>query len=401
MNLLSSRRLTEAIALLSLVMAVFVVVIIAIASMDDSYTPDSSFIGDITDVVMVLVFAIVGVTIALKRPGNLVGWAMILAGTGSMFGDVMNAYAELALRAKPEEHLPGGTVAAAINGGSWTPLICGVFLLILLFPSGQIPSRRWRPVAKLLPLGMAIVWLAITTTPGYFDPPFDAYRNPLAFTDNKSYIVVIFPVIAFCLVSTVIAAIDLIVRFWHSRGDEREQYKWLAASAGLLVATLPFGAIFNYSGVAGAAFSVGLISLPISVGVAVLRYNLYGIDRIINRTLVYGFVTALLAVTYFGLVVGLQPVLDAVNGGSGLAVALTTLIVAALFFPLRQRVQGVVDRRFNRRAYDGARTIEAFSARLRQEVDLDSLRYELLSVVDETMEPAGVSLWLRQPRSVR
>ena len=137
------------------------------------------------------------------------------------------------------------------------------------------------------------------------------------------------------------------------------------------------------------------------MGLAVLRYRLYGIDRIINRTLVYGFVTVLLAANVLRSRGRSAVVLGSFTGGSGLAVALTTLIVAALFFPLRQRVQGVVDRRFNRRAYDAARTIEAFSARLRQEVDLDSLRYELLSVVDETMEPAGVSLWLRDAEARR
>ena len=190
----------------------------------------------------------------------------------------------------------------------------------------------------------------------------------------------------------------MVLRFLNSRGEERIQFRFLALAGVFLVASLPIGAVSGYRGVPSLALSAALLALPGAVGIAVLRYRLYDIDRIINRTLVYGFVTTLLALTYFGLVIGLQSALNSFSRGSGLAVAITTLVVAVLFFPLRQQVQAVVDKRFNRHVYDGARTIEAFSARLRQQIDLDSLRDELLSVVDETMEPAGVSLWLREPR---
>jgi hypothetical protein len=202
----------------------------------------------------------------------------------------------------------------------------------------------------------------------------------------------------------LLSFLSLVIRFRRSHGVERQQLKWFVVST---VAALSFfvviGPLVELAGVTTPdALYLALMALvPISVGVAILRHRLYDIDRIINRTLVYGLLTALLALTYFGFVVGLQAALQPVSGNSKLAIALTTLIVAALFLPARRRLQSAVDRRFNRRTYDATRTIEAFNARLRQEIDLDSLRYELLAVVDETMQPAGVSLWLRTPEAGR
>jgi hypothetical protein len=193
----------------------------------------------------------------------------------------------------------------------------------------------------------------------------------------------------------VLAGIGLLLRFRRSLGEEREQFKWLAASAGLLVAILPFSAAFNYSGIADKAFGIALIALPISVGIAVLRYRLYEIDRIISRALVYGSLTAVLGAAYVGLVLVGQWLFSSFAGGSDLAIAVSTLVVAALFLPLRSRLQGLVDRRFYRSRYDAQRTLESFGARVREEVDLEALSVDLRGVVAETVRPVHVSLWLR------
>jgi hypothetical protein len=205
---------------------------------------------------------------------------------------------------------------------------------------------------------------------------------------------------ALILFSILVAGLSLALRFRRSRGDERQQIKWAVFAAALMPLVLSVGAVVEAFGQPITAFEIVfyfllLFGLPASIGAAILRYRLYDIDRIINRTLTYGVLTALLAGVYFGLVVALQALLRPLNGGSDLALVATTLAVAALFLPARRRVQAAVDRRFNRRVYDATQTIDAFSARLREQIDLDTLRYELLAVIDETMQPAGASLWLR------
>jgi hypothetical protein len=371
------------------------VVLVALLGLDSSYAPEKSLLDSLPDMLMALTFALVGAVVMVKRPENLVGWALSLAGVGLLVGGVLGAYSELALLAKPGASLPGGRVAGALAPGSWTPMMAGVFLLLVVFPAGRIP-RRWRPVAALVLSGFAFVWVVISTAPGDLEPPVDAFENPLAFTDNEAYILVIVPVIAFCLVSVAVAAVGLVLRSRRSRGVERQQFKWLAGSAGLLFVTLPFAAAFNYSDVAGFVMTVALIALPVSVGIAVLRYRLYEIDRLISRTLVYGSLTVVLGGAYVGLVLAGQWVFSSFAGGSDLAIAASTLVVAALFLPLRSRLQLLVDRRFYRRRYDAQRTLEAFGARLRQEIELEALTGELCDAVEETMQPAHVALWLRQ-----
>jgi hypothetical protein len=371
------------------------VVLLVLLGLDSSYTPEQSLLDSLPDLLLTLSFALVGAVLTVKRPENLVGWALSLAGVGLLVGGVLSAYSELALLAKPEASLPGGRVAGALAPGSWTPLMAGVFLLLVVFPAGRIP-RRWRAVAAIVLSGFAFVWVVISTAPGDLEPPVDAFENPLAFTDNGAYILVIIPVIAFCLVNVAVAAIGLILRFRRSRGEERQQFKWLAGSAGLLFVTLPFAAAFNYSEVAGALMTVALISLPVSVGIAVLRYRLYEIDRLISRTLVYASLTVVLGGAYAGLVLAGQWVFSSFAGGSDLAIAVSTLVVAAVFLPLRSRIQRVVDRRFYRRRYDAQRTLDAFGLRLREQVELETLQLELRGVVADTMQPAHVSLWRKE-----
>jgi hypothetical protein len=391
---LAARALCVAFAVLVAADAVLATLIYT----DSSYHPDQSLASGAPDVVLALSWAAVGAILTVKRPDNLVGWSIALAGGGMLVGGLFGGYGELALLAKPELGLPGGAAAGAIDDGSWTPLMAGVVLLLVLFPAGRLPSGRWRRILKLVLAGFGLIWVVIATSPGHLDPPLDAYTSPLAVTGNDAYLIAIFPVIAFCLVCTALAGISLVLRYRRSRGQERQQFKWLAASAALLVATLPLAAVFDFSGWGGNPFGLALIALPVSVGIAVLRYRLYEIDVIVRRTVVYGVLTGALAGLYFAIVLALQQAFSSLAGGSSLAIALSTLAVAALFRPARTRIQAFVDRRFYRRKYDAEQTVAMFAARLRDEVDLDALRGELTAVVAETMQPAHVSLWLREAR---
>jgi hypothetical protein len=392
----TSAALARVVCAIAAVLTLAAVALTLVLVLDSSYEPVESAASGLSDLLMVLAFAVVGGILTLKRPDNLVGWALVLSGVGSLIGGVPGVYAELALLAKPEAGLPGGAAAAAVSSGSWTTLIAGVFLLLVVFPAGRIPSRRWRVVTTFVLSGFAAVWFLIATSQEQLDAPFDAFENPLALAGSNRPVEVFFWIVNIAvLFCVVLAAIGLLRRFRRSRGEERQQFKWLAASAGLLVVTFPIAGFFEYSDLAGAAFSVALVALPVSVGIAIFRYHLYDLDLVARRTVVYGALSALLAGLYFGIVLTLQEVFSSFAGGSDLAIAISTLAVAALFQPARGRVQTFVDRRFYRRRYDAQRTLETFSARLRDEIDLDTLRGELGTVVEDTMQPTHVTLWLR------
>jgi hypothetical protein len=389
-----SRRLAVAQCALAVVLTLALGVLMALLALDSSYA--ESLADKAPDVLMAVTLTLVGVVVTLKRPENLVGWAMSVPGVALLAGGVLETYAHLALLAKPEAGLPGGTVAAALSGGVWTALIAGLFVLLVVFPAGHVP-RRWRLVTGLVLLGLGTVWAIITTHSGHFEPPLDAFENPLALTGETGSTAVVSPIVIGCVVCIVLAAANLILRFRRSRGEERQQFKWFAGAAGLLLVSLPLQYFADASGPAGILFLAAVLALPVSVAIAILRYRLYEIDVIVRRTLVYGAVTAALAGLYFAIVLLLQQVFSSFTGGSDLAVAGSTLAVAALFRPVRNRIQGLVDRRFYRRKYDTQHTLEAFSDRLREQVDLEALTIELERVVGDTMQPASVSLWLRTP----
>jgi hypothetical protein len=333
-------------------------------------------------------FPAVGALIATHRPRNPIGWLFCAVGVFQGLIIATEAYSDYALRIAPGT-LPGGPLAYWVAQWVWAPSVgLLVTFLPLLFPDGRLPSPRWRPVAWLSAL-------SIVLTCGLYGVllwPLRAVvdRDPFELLPAGQAIVVnaAFPFMVLCGLACLTA---LAVRFRRARGIERQQLKWLLFAAAITVVILSLGLLVNR------LWLLPLLpAIPVAAGIAILRYRLYDIDRIISRTLAYGLLTAILGLGYAGTVL----VFGQVSGGvadnpPSWAVAGATLAVAALFQPACRRIQQLVDRRFNRRKYNAAQTIEAFSARLRDEVDLDTLSAEVLTVVDQTMQPTTASLWLR------
>ena len=348
-------------------------------------------------------FATLGALISSRRPGNVMGWMFLATGILGSVQIFFGQYATAAL-APDGPALPGGALAAWLAMLAQNSFPISILFLVLLFPDGMLPSRRWRPVAWAIGVFLAATLIIGALSPGPF-PDFPSANNPFGVEGAT----VSGPLLAAgqlgglaCVVATLLS---LILRFYFSRGEKRLQLKWftyaavVGLSTPLLLNTLA-PAVFRVLG--PFLWTFGFLSLPVSAGVAILKYRLYDIDRIINRTLVYGALTAMLVALYVGGVLFLQYAFRALTGsGSQLAIVASTLVIAALFNPLRRRVQNFIDHLFYRRKYDAAKTLEAFSAKLRDETDLDSLNSELLSTVRETVQPEHVSLWLRRPARER
>jgi hypothetical protein len=344
----------------------------------------------------VVVLVSVGALITVRRPQNTIGWLFCASGLLWAVGGAAEVYAAYGLRS-PQVSLPGEQVMAWLGSWTWAPPL-GVLVtfLFLLFPDGRLPSRRWRPVAWLGAAGTA----GITVAYAFGQRPLEGYpeiANPFGIPGAAALEA------AFLLLPPVslAAALSLLLRFRRASGEARQQLKWFAAGAAVAALGVLASVLIGIAGndaIANAVVLGGIACLPVATGVAILRYRLYDIDRLINRTLVYGALTALLGAVYAGGVLMLGQLFGKLGAQPpSWAVAGATLAVAALVQPARRRIQQAVDRRFNRRRYDAARTIEAFSARLREEIDLDTLSAELLAVVDQTMEPTRASLWLRPP----
>jgi hypothetical protein len=341
-----------------------------------------------------LAFSAVGVLIATRHPGNTIGWIFLGVAAATGFGGLAHGYAEYWVTGH------GGAAglakaAAAYGELSWMPfvLVPATFLL-LLFPDGRLPSTRWRVVAWCAAAGIAGTFVAGGLRPGRI-PDYPSVVNPYG-VDSPLVDGLEAVGILLLFVGIVGSASSLIVRFRRARREQRQQIKWLALAGAAVAATLVIAvASYDLLGetVANAAIMASVLCLPAAAGVAILRHRLYDIDVVINRALVYAALTATLAASYVGSVLLLQL---ALSPGSDLAVAGSTLAVAALFQPARGRIQELVDRRFYRRKYDAQRTLEAFSARLRDQVELQALNAELDAVVRETLQPAHVSLWLRE-----
>jgi hypothetical protein len=358
------------------------------------YKPQYSRVGEALDLATAIACLAVGAVVTPRHPRNLVGWAVLLMGSAFLVGDLADRYAELALLAHPGAGLPGGTAAVAFGAGSWTLLMAFVFVLLLVFPSGRLDSPRLRLWAGSVLSGFAAIWFLISTDPGREDAPFHRFKNPLAFVSDRHYLLLAIPIIVACLLSVAAAVVIAVRRFRRSRGVERHQFKWLAASGVLLVIGLPISAASSQSALSGIPLSLALIALPLSLGVAVTRHGLYEIDRLIRRTVSYVIVTGLLAAVFISIVVLSTRVLPF---SSPVATAASTLAVAALFNPLRRRSQQIVDRRFNRGRYDAETTVGAFSLGLRHAIDPDEINALLAQTVTQALEPGQLSIWTRNP----
>ena len=343
------------------------------------------------------VFSTVGALILRRRSNNAIGWIFSLTAVGSGLQFVTGQYAVYALRAGAE--LPVAQPAAVVSN-SLQPLVVMSFLLALaLFPTGRLPSTRWRPGVYLLVAGFTIIFITSFLAPGPLESLPDV-ANPWGLSGAAALLDALTAAGGTLGVLGGLAAlVSLVFRYRRAMGEERRQLKWFAYAAVsgvvLLLASNFFTPPELEDQLGSILWTAAPSGLPVAVGVAILRHGLYDIDRIINRTLVYGTLTALLGLCYAGIVVLLQGVFAPVTEDQSYAVVGSTLAVAALFRPARARLQGFIDRRFYRASYDAARTLEDFSARLRDEIDLDALSRELVEVVNATMRPAHASLWLR------
>jgi hypothetical protein len=337
--------------------------------------------------------AIVGALVASRRPGHPVGWLLLGVGLAVATNALVEPYVKYGLVVRPGS-VPGARYLVPILYSSYlVGLACAGFVL-LLTPTGSLPSPRWRWWARAAAAAPVLIVLGFAVQPDPLAP--DYLGNPLAVPAlAPALLVAALAGMAVVGVGLLAGAVSLVLRFRRARGVERLQLRWLALAAALASALLLAGLVAVFLGrdaVVLVSLSLCLALLPLATGAAILRYRLYDLDRIISRTLAYGLLTVLLGLGYAAVVLGLGRLLPE---GSSLVVAAATLAVAALFQPLRRRIQGAVDRRFNRRRHDAARTIQAFSGRLRDQVDLEDLTAELLAVVDQTMQPTQASLWLR------
>jgi hypothetical protein len=375
--------------------AVSVVTVASVAVLNLSRIEyDVTFFGAF--VLFVVAFATVGALVASRQPRNPIGWIMCVAGVAYAYMGSADTYAQ-GLR-DGGDVLPGSTFAAWTSSWAW---VVGIGLastfLLLLFPTGRLPSSRWRPVAWLAAAGLGLAVPGLALSPG----PLEDFpvENPLGVpgADVAGGLGLMLVVVA------MLASIaSLFFRYRRAGSTERQQLKWLLYAAGLVllavVSVIVLDTVLPTAGsqVINAMVTGAVTAIPFAIGIAILRHGLFDIDLVINRTLVYVGLTATLVGAYVGAVLLLQLGLSPLTEDSDLAIAGSTLAVAALVRPLRARIQGIVDRRFYRRRYDAARTLERFGGRLRDQVDLDALGADLRGVVAETMQPAHVSLWVRE-----
>ena len=374
-------------------------------------------IGDVLVFVSFLAFPLVGALIASRRPNNPIGWMCLVVGLFWMLMTLTEVYSAHGL-ARPGSVPFPVTIHALLYSWLWVPTVglLGIYL-ILLFPDGRLPSGRWRPLAWFSAAVIVVESVVTFLSPG----PLEGLRevqNPFGL-EGQPWLTtvgwVVLPLIPLCMLAS---ALSLVLRYRRSGGEARQQIKWLAFSASITgvvyLAIMSWGVIdwliswpetpsdlgtqTWWGALLEDVMLLSFCGIPVAIGFAILKYRLYDIDILINRALVYGSLTAMLAVVYLGGVATTQAIfctLTSQENQPQLAVVISTLAIAALFNPMRRRIQAFIDRRFYRRKYDAAKTLEAFSSKLRDETDLDALSEDLTSVVRETMQPAHVSVWLR------
>jgi hypothetical protein len=393
-------------SLAALTMAMFlasaVLYVLALSAQPPSNWITVGTVSEMLGFVPFLAFPIVGALIASRRPRNPIGWICLADGILWSLLGITDYYTRYAV-AQPGPVPFSVAIPAALGQWLWLPPVglLGIYM-ILLFPDGKLPSGRWRPLAWLSGAVIVVGSVSFAIDPGPLSG-LGGVRNPFG-VEGAPWAALVWPVVIALLPLCILAsAVSLVLRYRRSRGEERQQIKWMAFAASLVGLVFLGGIVTSF--IPGLEYlergfeTMGVLSyagIPIAVGLAVLRYRLYDIDVLINRALVYGPLTAMLALVYVGGVVGLQAVFRALSGQeSTIAVVASTLVIAALFGPLRGRVQGFVDRRFYRSKYDAAKTLEAFGSRLRDQTDLDALSGDLVGVARRSLQPEHVSLWLR------
>jgi hypothetical protein len=349
-------------------------------------------------VAAVVGMATVGAVLAGRRPRHPVGWLMLALGLSVTVDVVADGYARYGLLASPGAVPAVGQLRVLGDTFALWPACIG--FILLLTPTGSLPSGRWRWWAGTA-VAAPLAWKAASVL-GFETavfPPFYSFRNPYFVPALATpAMAVALPALVLTLLSVVVGGASLVIRFRRARGEERQQLRWVASAAVVAAAGIPVamaGISIDSAAVVGVAVLGSATVLCLAIGAAILRYRLYELDRIVSRTVAYGLLTVLLGLAYAGVVLSLGRL---VGRDSSLVVAAATLAVAAVFQPARRRVQAAVERRFNRRRHDAARIIEAFAARLRDQVDLDTLTAEVLATADQTMQPTRASLWLR-PRA--
>src|SRR5215208_3987051 len=353
-----------------------------------------------------VLFTTIGALVASWQPKNTIGWIFCAMGLFFTSSGASGQYAIYALLSSPGS-LPRGGTAAWLEAFFGGPIIITMFaLLLLLFPDGRTPSHRWR-AALWLDLIAALLLFVGSFKPGPMETSSLNVANPFGIEQIGALLnVLLYVGLSLALAVTAVGAVSLMVRFRRSRAEERQQIKWFAFAGAIMCAVTATGPFLwslppSSPGVTliwPVLFLSAASTIPVATGIAILKYRLYEIDLLINRTLVYGSLTLMLALVYFGGVTATQAVFTVLTGQEEqpqLAIVVSTLVIAALFTPLRRRIQSFIDRSFYRRKYDAAKTLEAFSARLRDETDLNALSDDLVGVVRATMQPANVSLWLR------
>jgi hypothetical protein len=342
-------------------------------------------------------YATVGLVLSLRRPANPIGW--LYAASGLLWSVVVPPRPWVDWLVRTGRPLPlAAKLAATVGEYTWAPAIAlGVTLPFLLLPDGRLRSRRWRAVvvASLAGATMALVGGALSPAP-LTETPMD---NPFALAGVAGTVASAVSVVGSLLHTACLplALVSVVLRFRASRGVERQQLRWVAAGAAGAVVGLLAGTASPQQTVVSGVLYATVLCVPAAVAVAVLRYRLWDLDRLISRTVTYALLTALLGAVYAAVVLLPSQAFAGVGAEPSWVVAAATLAVAALFQPARRRIQAAVDRRFNRRRYDAARTVQDFAARLRDQIDLEALHGELLGVVEQTVQPTRVSLWLRPP----
>jgi hypothetical protein len=375
-------------------------VVVGIATTLPTTTDAESIVTGLSGSVAAVSLATVGAILVTRLPRNRIGW--LLWASGVLLGF------SFAMTGPLVAGLPGAVWLLWLVNLTWLPPIVFVGVLLpLAYPTGHLPSPRWRSVVVIVVMAMTLTLIQAAFSPFSPGSAPPGMRNPLAVSGALASVLSLMSAAASlaAVVCFPLAAASLVVRYRRASGVERAQLRWFAAVAaligvsfalGLSTSSATSGVLVLVSNVAWSCLFIGLALLPLAIGIAVLRYRLYEIDRLVSRSIGWGVLTVILGSVFVGLVLGLQTLLAPFTGSNELAVAASTLLVFSLFQPVRRRVQGLVDRRFNRARYDAQAAVDAFAERLRDEVDLEILQGSLLRLVEATLEPKASGLWLRE-----